>query len=182
MITVPTRIDLIAMLPAGSHIAEVGVYRGEFSHAMLELPNIGKLWLVDPWSDKYTYDELPNKDHEDNYLAMLDAIKGHASGDRVEIKRMSSIFASLDFKDESLDGLFLDACHKYESVLADLRAWNRVIKGNGKIFGHDFTRNETYTKNNWGVIEAVEKFCSETGWKLKYTTSEEFSSFGLERV
>jgi hypothetical protein len=49
-----------------------------------------------------------------------------------------SVEASALFTDESLDGVFLDACHSEEAVRRDIDAWLPKIKTTGMIFGDDW--------------------------------------------
>ena len=51
--------------------------------------------------------------------------------------RMKSIDAAKTFKNKSLDFVFIDAAHDYDSVIADIKAWKPKIKKNGILAGHD---------------------------------------------
>lgn len=188
MITHTKRINLIAMLPNHSKVAEVGVYRGYFSAEMLNLTNLAKLWLIDPWAPLPAYDDpLSNTDHEDNYDAALESIGGHFAGGRVEIIRATSLQARYlfpsPFPEELLDAVYIDANHSYDSVLQDLLAWEPKIKHGGFLMGHDACdRHPTAIEHGWGVEMAIAKFCKERGWELTHKTSEEFPSFALQRI
>jgi len=56
----------------------------------------------------------------------------------VELITMSSAEASLKFDDASIDLVFIDANHEYNSVHADINAWMPKIKKEGIISGHDY--------------------------------------------
>ena len=43
------------------------------------------------------------------------------------------------YEDNSLDFVFIDAAHDYESVKKDINAWFPKIKKGGVIAGHDYT-------------------------------------------
>jgi hypothetical protein len=51
--------------------------------------------------------------------------------------RTDSISAAQDFDDASLDGVFIDAAHDYDSVKADIEAWRNKVKPGGFFGGHD---------------------------------------------
>lgn len=175
MKTFPTRLDMIKALPPKAVMAEVGVWRGYFSIEILNHANVGKLYLIDSW-------ENFDADHnEESFKECLHTLRGHLPGGRVEVIRNRSLDAVKDFKEASLDAVYIDASHDYKDVLDDLRAWRRIIKPGGVILGHDYTRNEMARRLHFGVIEAVETFCAESDWHLEALTDEDFASFCLKR-
>lgn len=181
-----TRIEMIAALPNGSRIVEVGVCKAHFSCQMLDLPNLGHLHLVDPWVSQPGYnDPLTNTNHEENLAEAKHVLRGHIPGGRVTFHRMDSVMAVLWFcsNDIRLDGAFIDASHDYESVLTDLRMWGKCLKPDAWLMGHDFCdQNPMAIKYEWGVQKAVAQFCKETDWKLVAESQEEFPSFCLRRI
>jgi hypothetical protein len=56
------------------------------------------------------------------------------------------------FPDNSLAFVYIDACHLYDAVTADVRAWLPKIQPGGIIAGHDYTN-----KRFPGVKEAVDE-------------------------
>ena len=50
--------------------------------------------------------------------------------------------ASLEFKDYSVAGAFIDANHSYEGVTRDLEAWWPKVQRGGWLFGHDLCGEE----------------------------------------
>lgn len=183
MTTLPTRLDLIKLLPQGAEVAEIGVYRGEFSKQMLDLPNLGHLYLVDPWQRIPGYrDPVSDTDPEDNYERTLANLSGHVKGGRFTIYRETSLAASQRIAPGQLDAAYIDADHSYASCFYDLTRWASRIKSDGILMGHDHVDNETSRKHGWGVIESVSDFCKNGEWRLEYLTAEEWPSFGLRRV
>ena len=55
------------------------------------------------------------------------------------------------YADESLDVVFIDAAHDYESVTKDLKAWYPKVKKGGVFAGHDY-------RQDCGVFDAVNDF------------------------
>lgn len=62
-------------------------------------------------------------------------------GESVKVARM--------FADQSLDLVFIDGAHDYESVMADLRAWLPKVKPDGIISGHDFNVQACIVKDEY---------------------------------
>lgn len=181
-----TRLEMIAALPMGNRIVEVGVHKAYFSCQMLDLPNLGHLHLVDPWVSQPGYnDPLTNTNHEENLAEAKQVLSGHIPGGRVTFHRMDSVMAALWFHAHEihLDGAFIDADHSYEAVLNDLRVWGKLIKPGGSLMGHDFCDlNPMAIQYGWGVQKAVEQFCKESDWKLIAESTEEFPSFCLRKI
>lgn len=76
-----------------------------------------------------------------------------ASGcrDYVRALRQDSVSAAQRFNDNSLDMVFLDGCHEYDAVKADIEAWLPKIKPGGLLAGDDY-------QPSWpGVIAAVDE-------------------------
>jgi predicted O-methyltransferase YrrM len=46
--------------------------------------------------------------------------------------------ASKNFEDNSVDFVFIDADHEYESVVKDIDSWLPKVKKGGIISGHDY--------------------------------------------
>lgn len=67
----------------------------------------------------------------------------------IEIHQMQSTEASMLFEDNSLQFVYIDANHSYESVTQDILHWLPKVKRNGFIGGDDF--------NLQGVRRSVEE-------------------------
>ena len=53
--------------------------------------------------------------------------------------KLTSEIASELFKDRSLDFVYIDGCHQYESALQDIKFWLPKVRFGGAIGGHDFS-------------------------------------------
>ena len=131
--------------------AEVGVKKGKFSRQILNHWK-GKLICVDIWDDEEDYEDAKKILYPDAIL-----VKEH------------SATAALKTHDESLDFVYIDADHHYESVTEDINAWFPKVRNGGIISGHDYCRY----LDHFGVIEAVNDFCRSNGYNgLRLTKND----------
>lgn len=186
MITIPTRLDLMRMLPEGALVAEVGVCKGHFSVAILNSCPIGKLFLVDAWKYIPGYeDAISQAAHDANLKECAYHIAGHLPGQRVEIVRGLSIEVAQSGHLPPLDGVYIDADHTREACRADLNAWMKCLKPGGCLMGHDYVppdKDPNTARWGFGVIAAVDDFCREHGWVITHLTADDFPSYRLEKA
>lgn len=139
---------------------EVGVAEGIYSETLCKnIPGL-KLFCVDPWG---TYEGYVNYGSlfEKRYQ---EAQKRLAPYDCTFVKKMS-VDAIKDFKDESLDFVYIDGNHEYSYVLEDISLWTPKVRGGGVVSGHDY-----YPRcAKGGVVNAVDKYVKENNYELKLT-------------
>jgi hypothetical protein len=136
--------DQINKAKDGFHFVEVGAWLGcSTAYMVVEIVNSGKqikfdtvdTWLGTPdeiWCYENTLKENSGCVYDLFVKNMGDAIK------HVNPVRMLSTEAADKYPDESLDFIFIDACHTYNCVKSDLQAWYPKLKKGGCIAGHDY--------------------------------------------
>lgn len=133
--------------------AEIGVCGGRYSQVLCATnPNL-KLYCIDPYSIDENNGNFVSQEVADGGYAI--ACKRLAPFD-AKIIRKTSAEAVKDFKDESLDFVYLDGNHTYDYVLEDLNIWLPKIRIGGIISGHDYR-----TTNLIQVVEALDKFTKQ---------------------
>jgi len=141
--------------------AEIGVDRGIYSEMICQLNKKVKLYCIDPWKDYEGYNDIKGQENFDvRYKETVERLKPY----NCEIIRKTSMEAIKNFKKGSLDFVYIDGNHSYESVLDDLNAWSKVVKKGGTISGHDY-KNELSTHGNEGVTKAVNEYLKENNIK-----------------
>ena len=144
---------------------EVGTFKGNFAVIILNgCKTLEKLHVVDPWGDI----GMPKKDPdslepEKVYEIAKENLKPFS--DRVIFHRKTSLEASREFEDRSLDFVYIDAIHDEENVTLDIKLWLPKVKLNGCVGGHDYNKN--FPKK--GVTVAVHKIF---GKEVAYYTHE----------
>jgi predicted O-methyltransferase YrrM len=170
------RSELLSVLPKNSVVAEIGVYRGEFSKEILEKANPKQLILIDPWSSMLN-SRVVDINFESFYKEVTETFK---SDEKIKIIRKTSMGALEDIKDNSLDWVYIDGDHNYKPCLEDLRGYASKIKEDGYICGHDWV---TRPKPGFGVNQAVTEFIQETGFTLIGLTNENnFKSYVIAKT
>lgn len=152
---------------------EVGVSKGKTSAILLKVFPHLTLSMVDPWQvwpadhpyrqtrdccSQWTMPEAAN--------AMMKAGENtDFAQDRRCIFRGLSLAIAEEFADETQEFIFIDGDHRYESVLADCRAWWPKLRNNGRSFlaGHDYGNTGGSTK---GVTPAWDEFAREVKREL----------------
>lgn len=142
-------------------VVEVGVREGKNAMQMLKTLTIETLYLVDNYEAYQDgFKHMTSQEFQDMwYRNMFYYMEDHT--DKVVLITKPSLFAVTLFNDESLDYVYLDANHSFDSVRADIWAWANKIKPGGVLGGHDY--GHPYYP---GVKEAVKEFCRNTKREL----------------
>lgn len=165
-------IELSKLLPKNPIGIELGVETGHFSKMILKYLNPSKLYLVDPWqigfdkNDDQTYGSTLNNlptaySTEDHYKNILCDLYQEIKNNQVIIRPDYSYNVVDDFRDNYFDFVYIDSCHLYNAVKADLNAFLPKLKKSGIMAGHDY-----FEYDNFGVIKAVDEFCSGHNYKM----------------
>lgn len=153
---------------------EIGTWRGDFANIMCDKLKPNKFYAIDPYMLYEGYTDKPDQNEFANQRN-LDMLADRASwrisamlpeGRSVLLREMSCN-AIHQFEDNSLDVVYVDADHKYEPVLADIRAWYAKVKPGGILCGDDYIEGSHIEK--FGVIEAVKDFAAEMNLKFAVT-------------
>lgn len=133
---------------------EIGVWKGHsicYLGKLLKDKDV-KIYAVDLWDETYKYGDNPRLKNQKKFL--YDIFKQNVKNNNLteKIKDIKSLSweASNEFDDSSVDFVFIDADHEYESVMKDINAWLPKIKKGGIISGHDYF-------NPCGVKKAVDE-------------------------
>jgi len=140
--------------PQEGHFVEIGTWKGQSSAFLaVEIINSGKkikLDCIDNFSGSVIEPgQMLDRDNQagrlyDVFINNMKPVEGHYTA----IKGDSSETASL-YADESLDFVFIDASHDYESIKKDISAWFPKVKIGGLFAGHD------YAQPYPGIVRAV---------------------------
>lgn len=137
----PAYDRLVSEVPQNGTFVECGAWLGKSSSYLADIiarkrPDIS-LYIVDSWLGSSAEITTAHKlaTETDIYNIFLDNMKGRSF---TPVRKLS-LEAAHDFKDSSLDVVFIDMSHEYQDVKDDLAAWFPKVKTNGYIAGHDWS-------------------------------------------
>lgn len=112
--------------------AEVGAATGNTTEYLLKkCPSLKQLIIADDWRPIPGSGQWERDDMEQVFR------KRFNGEDRLTILKGLSWQMASRVPDISLDFVFIDASHDYESVKKDLKAWDPKIRPGGLLCGHD---------------------------------------------
>jgi hypothetical protein len=167
-----TRAELLRTLPPGSIGAEIGVFAGDFSRAILQTVRPSTLHLVDLFQGRVISGDKDGRNMREidmdtmpDRLAALDpCVRVHRSDSAAWLRSQPA---------HSLDWVYIDADHSYDALVADLAAARHAVRPGGIIAGHDFSRAFP------GVLQAVIETIQATGWPCEIYDGDLLPSFAL---
>ena len=160
------RKNLLRFMPKNSICAEIGVWKGDFSHRILDIAKPRKLNLIDPWDFQ---PDFPHRWYggtrarsQEEMDAVFEGVRERFSS-CIEVKfhRDYSDKAASEFPDEYFDWVYIDGNHDYEFVKQDLEAFLPKVKDGGFITGDDYLQPSPDNSKFLPVKEAVSEFVRE---------------------
>ena len=145
--------SFIRCLPKNSEIAELGSFAGESTALFAKYGH--RVHAVDLWQGSLCTAGIKSDESAQDIERRFDEVVKKYPNKITKIKA-STHDAYREFKDNSLDGLYIDALHEREAVKKDLELWLPKIKVNGFVGGHDYN-----PKQFPGVVQAVNEFFGE---------------------
>ena len=158
--------QMVELAKDGAHFVEVGSFAGRSSCFMaVEIINSGKqikFDCVDTWlgsiahqvGQRSEYHSVANGTLFEEFKENMVPVAGYYNA-----VRLPSVDAAKTYANNSLDFVFIDADHEYESVKEDIKAWFPKVKVGGILAGHD------YAGPWWpGVAKAVHELPGAGPW------------------
>lgn len=133
-----TNRETFAHLLAELHMnigAEMGVECGIYSEILCKAnPNID-LYSIDAWTAYKGYRDHVSQDKLDGFRQItIDRLKPY----RTTVIKGFSMDVVKQFKDNSLDFVYIDGNHEYQSTVNDIAEWQKKVRVGGIVAGHDY--------------------------------------------
>ena len=168
---------LLRMLPKGSVGAEIGVFRGSFSGAILREVQPSVLHLIDPWRSAadpslsgVLYDR-PQDQMDAIHDSVIHLFAEQIAAGTVVVHRARSVNAASEIPDGSLDWVYVDGDHSYEGVREDLVSYLPKLRAGGLLCGDDYVVGGRFDS---GVKKAVDEFAAGPKVELVVQRSNQF--------
>ena len=144
---------------------EVGSFRGRSSEVIAFFCK--ELICVDPWEtacDIENYGEISKE-----RLIMAEGVFDEMTSRTNNIKKRKgfSLNCVKDFEDSTLDFVYIDGRHDYDSAMKDIVSWSKKVKDGGIISGHDFHLVNRVLKE----IGVIAKSYSDSSWVYYKSTT-----------
>lgn len=131
--------------------AEIGVFHGEFTEKLCQAGLF--VYGIDPWMGYVGAgrSELVQDKQDVNFNQ---AKKNLSPYKNLTLIRKTSIEALKDFKDQSLDFVYIDGDHRFRYIAEDISEWYQKVRPGGIVSGHDYFLTQPKASN---VICQVQK-------------------------
>jgi predicted O-methyltransferase YrrM len=118
--------DMVNKFPSGSHFVELGVWFGRSAAYMaVEIVNSGKQIQLDI-VDNFLKSPIERATNSLNEFDFVNIIQGNTAE------------VAAQYRNKSLDFVFVDADHSAHGVSMDIMAWLPKMKRGGVLAGHDY--------------------------------------------
>lgn len=136
-------------------VIEIGCAYGNLAEHILLNCEIENLWSVDPYK---AYPQMPGISTQSDYDILYEFTKNKLSKyDEHHLVRKTS--KSFYGKVDSIDIVFIDGFHEYETVKWEIAHYSTIIRPNGILSGHDYNVFADVTM-------AVDEYRDKTGNSL----------------
>ena len=120
---------------------EIGTGFGGVTQGILELPNVHRLWTIDPWEYRedngFEAGEGGQEWHDKRKEKAMAAIRLASGRGRTIIFYMTSMEA-IDHVRSGMDFIWIDGHHSQEQVTWEIENYAPFVRPGGLIGGHDY--------------------------------------------
>jgi len=135
--------EMVMKYPDGSLFVEVGTFMGKSAcYIAQEIKRKNKkieFHVIDNFKDNENKQKLAGRDL---FEIWCENMKKAEVFDSINVFKLNSLDAVENYKDKSIDFLYLDADHSYEAVKSDIQKWLPKIKIGGTFAGDDFCKKD----------------------------------------
>ena len=134
--------------------AEIGVASGLHAETLCNHNSNLHLYCVDAWTRWPGYIDYTGGRLQTFKKEALERLEPY----HCTIIEKLSMEAVKEFADGSLDFVYIDGAHDFQSVVNDVCEWTKKVRPGGIIYGHDFKRS-TNPRVTQHVKDAIPAYC-----------------------
>ena len=157
---------LARLIPHDGYFVEIGSWMGKsisvFCHELQDRAKSVNICCVDTFKGELNQPAhvATVESHGGSIRAAFEEnTKRTGVFDMLQIIEGDSAESADQFAYESLDAIFIDAAHDYDSVVKDLAAWYPKLRPDGIFCGHDYP--------HWEVKKAVDEHAAANGYSIE---------------
>lgn len=179
-----SREDVLHDIPKGGVVVEVGVAYGEFTDKILDVIKPSKFIAIDAFGQLPIVANQGDKDLDDiqtsqHYKYYQSKYLNNINEGNFEMMRGYSWEEIDKLPDNSVDYIYVDADHSYNSVIKDIEALKNKVKQDGIIQFNDYTCFDIYSLQPYGVYKAVNEFLIRENYEILYLCFEKFGFYDV---
>jgi hypothetical protein len=168
----PSRDDVLDLLPKGGIVAELGVAFGDFSEKIFSKLSPKEFYAIDVFWLKQGDILMGRNDFQESNMNQYDYIhnrfKKEIKEGRFFIKQGYSWDSLSQFDNDYFDYIYVDAGHDYESVSKDISVILQKIKNNGIVQFNDYLLFNEAGCMPYGVVRAVDELLLSGNHEMIY--------------
>lgn len=126
-------------MPPHGKFYELGAWMGKSTSWLCDNAREQQIFVLDTW--KGSENELDTYHSAAKSQDIFQIFKDNMGSRKYTPIQGESLKVAQTIEDESLDVVFIDLTHTYESVKADIAAWLPKVKKGGYISGDDYHEN-----------------------------------------
>lgn len=128
-----------AVTTPNATFVEAGSWKGHSASIIGKVvkQNGGRLYCIDHWQGNEGTKNVDRAQDKDIQAIFEHNMKTLELWDYITAIKSDSVTASAQFDNNSIDFLFLDADHRYQPFMDELKAWYPKLKAGATICGHD---------------------------------------------
>lgn len=148
------RMNMLNEIPKGGVVAELGIWKCDFSLEIFRVLSPSKFHLID-------IDPESIRIAEEMFSEQI-------TSEKVVVHHNDSAETLQSMKEDYFDWIYIDADHTYPGVKKDLEASHQRLKPDGLISLNDYIYFGSSDLTKYGVIEAVNEFCINYNYEVIY--------------
>lgn len=168
------RLSMIKSLPKHMKVAELGVFKGDFSKQIFEFMQPSELILIDIFEGITGSGDKDGKNMQyinlnEHYSSLTEYFSNNSN---VRLMKGTIVSEMSKIENDYLDMVYIDASHEYIDVMNDLEISYQKVKSGGYILGHDYD-----SKSFPGVVQSVTEFCNKYDLSVDSLSDDGLPSF-----